>query len=117
MNSIYLSSNEYFPAPYITPSHGDKVKYPEVTDRKGKIIIPAPQGLELGQSIHWSVKGRGVELSYFSVDDLKPEYEVVLRFNIVFDSESVVASYFVSDAGGHVIGYSAESEYFVQDRP
>ncbi|WP_300631210.1 hypothetical protein [Pseudomonas sp.] len=117
MNSRYLSVNEQYLAPQITPSSGDSVKYPEVTDGKGKVVVAAYPGLEVGQTINCYVKGNGTEFSSIEIKDVQPQYEAALKFNLVFEEASVDTGYFVSDADGNVIGSSAERRYTVLDRP
>ncbi|AZE61872.1 MULTISPECIES: hypothetical protein [Pseudomonas fluorescens group] len=118
MNSRYFPSNKNLPAPTIMPSHGvDSVKYPEVTDRKGKIVVPAYPGLAIGQKIYWFVRGNGTEGGPIVIENVESQYEAVLNFNRVFETESVVASYLVQDVDGTVISSSEEKKYFVLNRP
>ncbi|WP_323147035.1 hypothetical protein [Pseudomonas marginalis] len=112
MNAEYLSREQLLPAPEIRPSHGNTVKYIEVIGGKGRIVIPQYPGISIGHKIYWSVKGHGAEYSVITVEKLEPSYEAVLKFDIVFDSESVVASYFVM-LDDEVLGYSHESPYTV----
>lgn len=117
MESKYLAKNQLFPAPNITPSHGETVKYPEVTGRQGRIVIARYPGLALGQRLYWQVEGNGTEFSVIEIEHLEPEYQAVLRFDVVFQEEFVVASYWVTDADGNEIGSSESRKYTVLDRP
>jgi hypothetical protein len=112
MKAKHLSREQLLPAPEIRPSHGNTVKYSEVTGGNGRIVIPQYPGILIGHKIYWSVKGNGTEFSVITVEKLEPSYEAVLRFAIVFDSESVFASYFVM-LDDEVLGYSHESPYIV----
>ncbi|AZF53839.1 hypothetical protein C4J85_3357 [Pseudomonas sp. R4-34-07] len=113
MKSKYLSNEELLLAPQIRPSDGKNVKYSEVIGGNGRIVILQYSGICVGHTVFWRVRGDGTELSSFVVEKLEPEYEVVLRFDRVFDKESVVASYTVRDTNDKVFGYSEERRYKV----
>jgi len=112
MKSKHLLREQLLPAPEIRPSDGKTVKYSEVTGGKGRIVIPQYPGISVGHKVYWSVKGNGTASSWFEVEKLEPCYEAVLKFDIVFLTESVVASYFVM-LNDEVLGYSHESPYIV----
>ncbi|WP_248750388.1 hypothetical protein [Pseudomonas sp. MWU15-20650] len=112
MDSKHLSRKQLFLAPEIKPSHGTVVKYHEVTGGKGRIVIPHSPALAVGHTVYWSVKGNGLEFSSFKIDKVEAHYERTLKFDVVFKTEEVVASYFVKD-DAEIIGYSHESTYTV----
>jgi len=113
MKSKYLPREQLLPAPRITPSHGNIVKYSEVTGGNGRIVIPSYPGIAVGHTIAWSVRGNGTAFSWFEVETLAPSYEADLKFDIVFvDTDSVVASFYVWH-NDEVLGYSEEKEYTV----
>ncbi|VVO28550.1 hypothetical protein AB6N16_18715 [Pseudomonas marginalis] len=116
MNPKHVSSKNLLPQPKITPSHGNVLKYPEVTGGTAEIIFPSYPGITLGQEVSWGIRGNGIAFASFKILELKPQYEVKVRFHIVFDAEQVTADYSVRE-NDEVIGVSHQSVYTVIDRP